>query len=78
MVELLNSNGKDTFKVNGYRLKPFMEPFKPKKEEINLLEPQKAKAKKGLLDVVLPQSKIFVNFVNFQVVSILLILNHVF
>ncbi|RVW13943.1 Retrovirus-related Pol polyprotein from transposon 17.6 [Vitis vinifera] len=30
------------FKVNGYRLKPFMEPFKPEKEEINLLEPQKA------------------------------------
>ncbi|RVW73692.1 Retrovirus-related Pol polyprotein from transposon 17.6 [Vitis vinifera] len=42
VVELLNSNGKDTFKVNGYRLKPFMEPFKPDKEEINLLEPQKA------------------------------------
>ncbi|RVW50055.1 Retrovirus-related Pol polyprotein from transposon 17.6 [Vitis vinifera] len=42
VVELLNSNGKDTFKVNGYRLKPFMEPFKPEKEEINLLEPQKA------------------------------------
>ncbi|RVW76350.1 hypothetical protein CK203_049868 [Vitis vinifera] len=41
VVELLNSNGKDTFKVNGYRLKPFMEPFKPEKEEINLLEPQK-------------------------------------
>nr|CAN79122.1 hypothetical protein VITISV_011712 [Vitis vinifera] len=29
VVELLNSNGKDTFKVDGYRLKPFMEPFKP-------------------------------------------------
>ncbi|RVW40135.1 Retrovirus-related Pol polyprotein from transposon 17.6 [Vitis vinifera] len=42
VVELLNSNGKDTFRVNGYRLKPFMEPFKPKNEEINLLEPQKA------------------------------------
>ena len=42
VVELLNSNGKDTFRVNGYRLKPFMEPFKPEKEEINLLEPQKA------------------------------------
>ena len=39
VVELLNSNGKDTFRVNGYRLKPFMEPFKPEKEEINLLEP---------------------------------------
>ncbi|RVW45773.1 Gag-Pol polyprotein [Vitis vinifera] len=42
VVELLNSNGKDSFKVNGYRLKPFMEPFKPEKEAINLLEPQKA------------------------------------
>ena len=42
VVELLNSSGKDTFKVNGYRLKPFLEPFKPEKEEINLLEPQKA------------------------------------
>nr|CAN66653.1 hypothetical protein VITISV_014606 [Vitis vinifera] len=42
VVELLNSNGKDTFRVNGYRLKPFMEPFKPENEEINLLEPQKA------------------------------------
>ncbi|KAL6310561.1 hypothetical protein AAG906_015299 [Vitis piasezkii] len=42
VVELLNSNSKDTFRVNGYRLKPFMEPFKPEKEEINLLKPQKA------------------------------------
>ncbi|RVW29384.1 Transposon Ty3-G Gag-Pol polyprotein [Vitis vinifera] len=42
VVELLNSNGKDSFKVNGYRLKPFMEPFKPENEEINLLKPQKA------------------------------------
>ena len=67
VVELLNSNGKDTFRVNGYRLKPFMEPFKPEKEEINLLEPQKAWANKGLMDLVLPQSKIFVNFVNFKV-----------
>ncbi|KAL6340602.1 hypothetical protein AAG906_010510 [Vitis piasezkii] len=28
MVELLNSNSTDTFKVNGHRLKPFIEPFK--------------------------------------------------
>ena len=42
VVELLNSNGIDTFRVNGHRLKPFIEPFKPEKEEINLLEPQKA------------------------------------
>ncbi|RVW25890.1 Retrovirus-related Pol polyprotein from transposon opus [Vitis vinifera] len=40
VVELLNSNGIDTFRVNGHRLKPFIEPFKPEKEEINLLEPQ--------------------------------------
>ncbi|RVW23218.1 Retrovirus-related Pol polyprotein from transposon opus [Vitis vinifera] len=42
VVELLNSNGIDTFRVNGHRLKPFIETFKPEKEEINLLEPQKA------------------------------------
>ena len=42
VVELLNSNNTDTFRVNGYRLKLFMEPFKPEKEEIILLEPQKA------------------------------------
>ncbi|RVW21273.1 Retrovirus-related Pol polyprotein from transposon 17.6 [Vitis vinifera] len=42
VVELLNSNGTDIFKVNGHRLKPFIEPFKQEKEEINLLEPQKA------------------------------------
>ncbi|RVW59796.1 hypothetical protein CK203_100597 [Vitis vinifera] len=43
VVDLLNSNGKDSFRVNGYRLKPFMESFKSEKEAINLLEPQKAK-----------------------------------
>ncbi|RVW61062.1 hypothetical protein CK203_045857 [Vitis vinifera] len=32
----------DIFKVNGHRLKPFIEPFKQENEEINLLEPQKA------------------------------------
>ncbi|KAL6319981.1 hypothetical protein AAG906_037058 [Vitis piasezkii] len=42
VVELLKSNSIDTFKVNGHRLKPFIEPFKQEKEEINLLEPQKA------------------------------------
>ncbi|RVW23839.1 hypothetical protein CK203_094452 [Vitis vinifera] len=42
VVELLNSNSTDTFKVNGHRLKPFIEPFKRDKEEINLLEPQKS------------------------------------
>ena len=42
VVELLNSNGIDTFRVNGHRLKPFIEPFKPENEEINLLEPQKS------------------------------------
>ncbi|KAL6344436.1 hypothetical protein AAG906_039692 [Vitis piasezkii] len=48
MVELLNSNSIDTFKVNGHRLKPFIEPFKQEKEEINLLEPQKAPAKMAI------------------------------
>ncbi|KAL6313174.1 hypothetical protein AAG906_016758 [Vitis piasezkii] len=42
VVELLNSKSTDTFKVNGHRLKPFIEPFKQEKKEINLLEPQKA------------------------------------
>ena len=42
VVELLNSNSTDTFKVNGHRFKPFIEPFKQENEEINLLEPQKA------------------------------------
>ncbi|RVW81885.1 Retrovirus-related Pol polyprotein from transposon 17.6 [Vitis vinifera] len=41
VVELLNSKSTDIFKVNGHRLKPFIEPFKPENEEINLLEPQK-------------------------------------
>ncbi|RVW34487.1 Retrovirus-related Pol polyprotein from transposon 297 [Vitis vinifera] len=39
VMELLNSNSTDTFKVNGHRLKPFIEPFKQENEEINLLEP---------------------------------------
>ncbi|RVW78603.1 Retrovirus-related Pol polyprotein from transposon 297 [Vitis vinifera] len=51
VVELLNSNGKDSFKVNGYRLKPFMEPFKPENEEINLLK-LKSLSEKGFADVV--------------------------
>ncbi|RVW21143.1 hypothetical protein CK203_116215 [Vitis vinifera] len=39
VVELLNSNSTDTFKVNSHRLKPFIEPFNQDKEEVNLLEP---------------------------------------
>ena len=39
VVELLNSNSTDTFKVNGHHLKPFIEPFNQDKEEVNLLEP---------------------------------------
>ncbi|KAL6311971.1 hypothetical protein AAG906_026382 [Vitis piasezkii] len=34
VVELLNFNSKDTFKVNGHRLKPFIEPFKRNCKEI--------------------------------------------
>ena len=40
VVELLSSI--ETFKVNGQRLKPFLEPFSKDKEEINLLEPHQA------------------------------------
>ncbi|RVW72368.1 hypothetical protein CK203_056229 [Vitis vinifera] len=40
VVELLNST--ETFKVNGQRLKPFLEPFSKDKEEINLLQPHQA------------------------------------
>ena len=40
VVELLNSTG--TFKVNGQRLKPFLDPFSKDNEEINLLEPYQA------------------------------------
>ncbi|RVW34218.1 hypothetical protein CK203_102212 [Vitis vinifera] len=32
----------NTFKVNGHRLKPFMEPFNQDKEEVSLLEPQQS------------------------------------
>ena len=39
VVELLNSNSTNTFKVNGHRLKPFMEPFNQDKKEVSLLEP---------------------------------------
>ncbi|RVW57857.1 hypothetical protein CK203_115853 [Vitis vinifera] len=47
VVELLNSNSTDTFKVNGHRLKPFIEPFKQENEEINLLEPRKPNQKRS-------------------------------
>ncbi|RVW73645.1 Retrovirus-related Pol polyprotein from transposon 17.6 [Vitis vinifera] len=40
VVEVFNSKGNQTFKVNGHRLKPFIEPYNADKEEINLLEPQ--------------------------------------
>ena len=39
VVEIFNSTGNQTFKVNGHRLKPFIEPYSTDKEEINLLEP---------------------------------------
>ncbi|WKA07552.1 hypothetical protein VitviT2T_025361 [Vitis vinifera] len=40
VVEVFNPTGNQTFKVNGHRLKPFIEPYSTDKEEINLLEPQ--------------------------------------
>ncbi|RVW70393.1 hypothetical protein CK203_056698 [Vitis vinifera] len=46
VIELLNSNSAKTFKVNGHRLKPFIEPFKKDKEEINLLEHRKPNQKR--------------------------------
>ncbi|RVW88776.1 Gag-Pol polyprotein [Vitis vinifera] len=39
VVEIFNPTGNQTFKVNGHRLKPFLEPYSTDKEEINLLEP---------------------------------------
>ena len=39
VVELLNSNNTESFKVNGHRLKPFVEPFCHDKEEFILLNP---------------------------------------
>ncbi|RVW84021.1 hypothetical protein CK203_047370 [Vitis vinifera] len=39
VVEVFNPTGNQTFKVNGHRLKPFIEPYSTDKEEINLLEP---------------------------------------
>ena len=47
VVELLNSNSTDTFKVNAHRLKPFIEPFNQDKEEVNLLEPQQSWPKRS-------------------------------
>ncbi|RVX07057.1 Retrovirus-related Pol polyprotein from transposon 17.6 [Vitis vinifera] len=42
VVELLNSNSTSSFKVNGHRLKPFVEPFSRDKEEFILLDPHQA------------------------------------
>nr|CAN83065.1 hypothetical protein VITISV_042241 [Vitis vinifera] len=42
VVELFNSKSTGSFKVNGQRLKPFLEPFSRDNEEINLLEPNQA------------------------------------
>ena len=39
VVELLNSNSTESFKVNGHHLKPFVEPFSRDKEEFILLDP---------------------------------------
>ena len=39
VVELLNSNNTGSFKINGHRLKPFVEFFSRDKGEIILLEP---------------------------------------
>ena len=39
VVELLNSKGNQSFKVNGHRLKPYIEPLSQNKEELTLLDP---------------------------------------
>ena len=39
VVELLNSNNIESFKVNGHRLKPFVESFSHNKEKFILLDP---------------------------------------
>ncbi|RVW30832.1 hypothetical protein CK203_106530 [Vitis vinifera] len=43
VVELLNSNSTKSFKVNGHRLKPFVEPFSSDKEEFILLNPHQGR-----------------------------------
>ena len=48
VVELLNSNITESFKVNGQHLKPFLEPFSWDKEEITLLEPYQSWKENGL------------------------------
>ncbi|KAL6326051.1 hypothetical protein AAG906_000926 [Vitis piasezkii] len=46
VVEIFNPTGNQTFKVNGHRLKPFIEPYSTDKEEINLLEPPQLEGKR--------------------------------
>ncbi|RVW86229.1 Retrovirus-related Pol polyprotein from transposon 17.6 [Vitis vinifera] len=50
VVEVFNPTGNQTFKVNGHRLKPFIEPYSTDKEEINLLEPHNSEGKQGIMD----------------------------
>ncbi|KAL6315207.1 hypothetical protein AAG906_037439 [Vitis piasezkii] len=52
VVELLNSNSTESFKVNGHRLKPFVEPFSRDKEEFILLDPHQASQDQLLMDLV--------------------------
>ena len=42
VMELLNSNSTESFKVNNHSLKPFMEPFSRDNEEFILLDPHQA------------------------------------
>ena len=42
VVELLNSNSTGSFKMNGHRLKPFVESFSRDKEEFIILDPHQA------------------------------------
>ncbi|RVW29284.1 hypothetical protein CK203_103576 [Vitis vinifera] len=54
VVEVFNPKGNQTFKVNGHRLKPFIEPYNADKEEINLLEPHNFEGKQGFMDYISP------------------------
>ncbi|RVW82200.1 Transposon Ty3-I Gag-Pol polyprotein [Vitis vinifera] len=49
VVEIFNSTGNQTFKVNGHRLKPFLEPYSTDKEEINLLNHHNSEGKQGIM-----------------------------
>nr|CAN63061.1 hypothetical protein VITISV_030508 [Vitis vinifera] len=54
VVELLNSNGIDTFRVNGHRLKPFIEPFKLERRKSTSLSHKKPDQRRGSCNLCMP------------------------